>query len=140
MDLQPAFVSLTSRLIHVRAVERTEFRDLAPIPLTDGLRFGVIPIGLRDGMASLTCGEVLVRGRRVPIIGGLSLEHTRVDLTRVPDAEIGDDVVIVGRQGGAAIDPQEVIEHQELGVKAALALAVGSSVPRVYREPSRAET
>ena len=134
LDLAPAFVSLTSRLIHVRAVERTEFRDLASIPLAEDLRFGVLPIGLRDGIASLTCGEVLIRGRRAPIIGAFSLEHTRIDLTEVADAEIGDEVVIIGRQGAAAIEPRSVLEHQGLGLEAALALAVRESVPRVYRD------
>ena len=132
IDLQPAFHGLTSRLIHTRTIDRSEFLDLAPFPLRAGMRIGVIPIGLRDGMASLTCGEVLVRNRRVPIAGPLSLEHTRVDLTDVPDAGIGDEVVVIGRQGDTEIAPQEVIEHQGFAVKAALALAVRESVPRVF--------
>lgn len=130
--LQPAFHALTSRLIHTRVIDRTEFVERSPIPLRDGLRIGVIPIGIRDGLASLTCGDVLVRGRRVPILGGLSLEHTRIDLTDVPDAEVGDEVAIIGRQGAAEIRPDEVIEHQGFAVKAALPLAVRGSVARVY--------
>ena len=132
LNLKRAFASLSSRLIHERRLERAEFQDLAPFQPAEGMRFGVIPFGLRDGMASLTCGEVLVRGRRVPILGAVSLEHTRVDLTRVPAARIGDEVVIIGRQGSAAIEPEEVSEHQGFGVKAELALAVRGSVPRVY--------
>lgn len=130
--LQPAFHGLTSRLIHTRAIDRTEFVERSPIPLRDGLRIGVMPIGIRDGLASLTCGEVLVRGGRVPILGGLSLEHARIDLTDVPDAEVGDEVAIIGRQGAAEIRPDEVIEHQGFAVKAALPLAVRGSVARVY--------
>ena len=131
-DLRPAFRSLSSRLIHARTLERDRFRDLAPFAVRDGMRFGVIPIGLRDGMAALNCGEVLVGGRRVPILGPLSLEHTRIDLSESPRAAVGDEVVIIGRQGNAAIEPEEVIAHQGFGVKAALALAVGGAVPRVY--------
>ena len=131
-DLKPAFRSLSSRLIHTRTVDRERFPELAPFPLHQGMRYGVIPIGLRDGMAALTCGEVLVGGRRVPILGPFSLEHTRVDLSEVPGAAAGDEVVIIGRQGEGVISPDEVIAHQGFGVKAALALAVGTSVPRVY--------
>lgn len=130
--LRPAFYALTSRLIHTRDIDRTEFVERSPIPLRDGLRIGVMPIGIRDGLASLNCGAVLVRGRRVPILGGLSLEHTRIDLTDVPDVRIGDEVVIIGRQGSAEIPLREVIEHQGFSVKAALPLAVRDSVERVY--------
>jgi alanine racemase len=59
------------------------------------------------------------------------VEHTRVDLTEVPEARVGDEVVIIGRQGEAEISPQEVIERNKLKV-AELALAVRDSVPKVY--------
>ena len=131
-DLRPAFHSLSSRIIHAREVERERFLDLAPFPLRAGMRFGVIPIGLRDGMASLHCGEVLVGGQRAAILGPLSLEHTRVDLSGTPEAKVGDEVVIIGRQGDGAIDPDEVVAHQGFGIKAALALAASASIPRAY--------
>ena len=132
VDLRPAFRALTSRLIHARRVDRREFRDLVPVPLRDNLRVGVIPIGLRDGMASVACGSVLASGRRVPILGPISLEHTRVDLTGVPEARVGDEVVIVGQQGATAIRPEEVIAHHRLAVKPELAMAIRGSVQRVY--------
>ena len=91
------------------------------------------PIGLRDGMASVACGSVLASGRRVPILGPISLEHTRVDLTGVPEARVGDEVVVVGQQGATAIRPEEVIAHHRLAVKPELAMAIRGSVQRVYR-------
>ena len=103
-----------------------------PVPLRDNLRVGVIPIGLRDGMASVACGSVLASGRCVPILGPISLEHTRVDLTGVPEARVGDEVVIVGQQGATAIRPEEVIAHHRLAVKPELAMAIRGSVQRVY--------
>jgi alanine racemase len=132
VDLRPAFHSLSSRIIHARSIEREHFLDLAPFPLREGMRFGIIPIGLRDGMAALNCGEVLVGGRRAAILGPLSLEHTRVDLSGTPEAKVGDEVVIIGRQGEAVIEPEAVVAHQGFGVKAALALAAGGSIPREY--------
>ena len=128
-DLRPAFRALTSRLIHMR---RIEFRDLAPVPLRDNLRIGVIPIGLRDGIASVACGSVLVSGRRVPILRPISLELTRVDLTDVPQAWVGDEVAIVGRQGAATIRLEEVTAHRQLAVKPEPAMAIRGSVQRVY--------
>lgn len=132
MNLRPAFHALKSQLIHTKQVVRQEYREMVPFELREGLRIGIIPAGLRDGMASLTCGHVLVRGRRVPILGPFSLEHTRIDLTEVPDALIGDEVVIIGEQEGNIIEHNEVLIFQNIGVKAALALNVGQGIPRSY--------
>jgi len=138
MKLQPVFHALTSRLIHIKEVVRHEYPEMVSFQLRKGLRIGVIPIGLRDGMASLTCGYVLVRGHRVQILGPFSLEHTRIDLTDIPDAQIGDEVVIIGQQERNVIKPSEVMQFQGIGVKAALALNVGEGVPRVYLEGATA--
>jgi alanine racemase len=132
MSLQPVFHALKSHLIHIKEVTRRDYPEMVPFPLRDGLRMGMIPTGLRDGMASLTCGHVLVRGHRVQILGPFSLEHTRIDLSDVPDAQVGDEVVIIGQQDGTTIEPSEVMLSQGIGVKAALALNVGQGIPRVY--------
>ena len=132
IDLKPAFVALSSRLIHTRMVERTEFIDFSPINLRPGDRFGVIPFGLRDGISALTCGEVLVRGKRVPIAGSFCMEHTRIDLSLIPDASVGDEVVLIGRQGSEAITLREVTDSQNAPAIMP-ALSVGRGVQRVLR-------
>lgn len=132
VELRPALHALKSRLIHVRKLDRTQFVEMMSFAVRDGMRFGVIPIGLRDGMASINGGRVLIRGRSAPVLGPISLEHTRVDLTDVPDARVDDEVVLIGTQGERSISAEEVRERQGFGVKAELALAVRESVPRVY--------
>jgi alanine racemase len=74
---------------------------------------------------------VLVRGRAVPVIGGPNLEHMRIDLTGVPEARVGDEVVIIGRQGDAEITVAEVAERNRLGLHH-VATTVGPRVARVY--------
>lgn len=126
------FRSLKSRLIQARNVFRTEFLEEAPFKITPDMRIGVIPIGYSDGMHRLHCGEVLVRGERVPILGSPSLEYTRVDLTRAPAAAVGDEVVIIGRQHANRIDPEEVMTKQSAARVSDLALEVRPSIARVY--------
>jgi alanine racemase len=130
--LRPAFAALKSRLIEVKAVgTRERFADRAPIALRPGMRLGVIPAGAGDGLLALNAGRVLVRGRPAPILATPSLEHTRVDLTDVPDARVGDEVVLVGRQGDAEITVAEVARcHGREPLQ--VALAVGERVARVY--------
>jgi alanine racemase len=89
-------------------------------------------------MATLSAGWVLVRGRRVALLGPLSLEHARLDLSTAPEAEPGDQVVIIGAQGDERITVAEVLAANPGLPETALALQVGGSVRRVYaglREP-----
>jgi alanine racemase len=132
LHLRPAFLSLKSRLVQVKAVQRSAFVEQAPFPIRPGMRIGVFPFGLAHGMLQAHCGQVLVRGRRVPVLG-VSLEHTRVDVTD-GDAHAGDEVVIVGRQETEEISPAEVQAHQSQHIPSALPLAIHSSVPRFYME------
>ncbi len=66
-DLYQPFHALTSRLIQIRTVTRSEFLEEAPFAIAPGMRIGLTPIGYSDGMHRLHCGEVLVHGIRVPI-------------------------------------------------------------------------
>ena len=132
VPLVPTFRALTSRIITLKELApRERFADKAPFPVTAPMRLGVIPMGSADGLNWLHAGRVLVRGRSVPIVSAPSLEHTRVDLTSVPEAAIGDEVVIIGRQGESEITMAEVAKRHGLGLHH-VATTVGPRVPRVY--------
>jgi len=134
LDLRPAFVALRTALVQVKAVQRDAFSEFAPFPPRPGMRIGILPIGRFDGMVSLNCGHVLVRGLRVPLLAAPSIEHTRIDLTDVPEARPGDEVVVIGRQGDEEISPVDVAAHQNLPSPGLVALAIRETVPRVYRD------
>ena len=74
-------------------------------------RLGVLGIGYADGFprALSNRGEGLIRGRRVPIVGRISMDLTVIDLTEV-EAELYDDCVLLGRQGDDRIDAVEIAE------------------------------
>jgi alanine racemase len=130
--LRPVFRALTTRVISVKELApREQFADQAPFPVPAPMRLGVIPIGAADGLRLLHAGRVLVRGRAVPVLGSPSLEHTRIDLTAVPDARVGDEVVIIGRQGDLEITTAEVASRNGLGLHH-VATTIGSRVARVY--------
>ena len=128
--------SLSTRLIQARAVVRNQYLDEAVFPIRPGMRLGVIPIGYSDGFAHLHCGSVLVRGQRAAIVSAPSLEYSRIDLTDIAQAEVGDEVIIIGSQQGATITPQEVMQHQHAARTQDLVLFIGNSIRRVYRAES----
>lgn len=72
-------------------------------------RIAVVPAGYADGLDLRLAGRghVLVGGRRAPIVGSVSMDMITIDVTDVPCAP-GDEVVILGRQGGEVIDVREL--------------------------------
>jgi alanine racemase len=132
-SLRPALSALKTRLIQVRTVPaRTVHADLAPFPLSRDTRVGVIPMGRWQGLDRATSGFVLVRGRRVPLLGTISIEHCRLDLTGVPEAEPGDEVVVIGSQGREAITLEEVGAATRWIAALDVMLATGGRVDRGY--------
>ena len=73
-------------------------------------RIAVIPVGYADGFrrAPNHWGEVLVRGRRAPIVGRVCMDQTMIDVTDIPHVRQGDEVVLIGSQGDARITVDEV--------------------------------
>ena len=71
---------------------------------------GTVPIGYGDGWrrALSNNGEVLVRGRRHPVIGTISMDNLTIELGSETDIEPGEPVVLIGRQGGQRILCEEV--------------------------------
>jgi len=92
-----------------------------------------LPIGYHDGYIRQfsNVGEVLVRGRRVPVVGRVCMDQALVDVTDVPDAGPGDEVVIYGEQDGKAVTIEEMAFR--LGrIPYELICAVGRRVRREF--------
>ena len=123
--------SLTSVLTQVRAVTRDFAEEHAPFDVAAVRRVGVIPFGKVDGGGHCHADNVLVRGSRAPILGGPSLEYMRLDLSAIPDASDDDEVVLIGRQGGAQISLAEVCARQG-ATPSDIAMAIGPAVLRSW--------
>jgi alanine racemase len=72
-------------------------------------RLALVPLGYADGLVREVWrdAEVLVRGQRVPIVGQISMNQTVVDVTEVPEAAGGDEVVLLGAQRGEVVRAEE---------------------------------
>ncbi len=98
----------------------------------------VIPVGYGDGYDFLLSnnGEVLVKGKRAPIVGRVTMDLTMVDITGIPGVKIGDEVTIIGRDGGEEITAGEVAERVGTPSYEVLCL-IGKRAPRVYTQGER---
>ncbi len=79
----------------------------------DPTRVAVIPVGYADGFrrGPRNWEEVLVRGRRAPLVGRVCMDQTMIDVTDVPGVRQGDEVVLIGQQGDDRITVEEVAER-----------------------------
>jgi len=70
----------------------------------------VLPVGYADGLrrSPHTWREVLVHGKRAPVVGRISMEKTTINVTNIPDVSIGDEVVLLGKQGEDEISADEI--------------------------------
>jgi alanine racemase len=103
-------------------------------------RIATIPMGYADGLSRALSnrGFVLVRGKRAPIVGNVSMDMAMLDVTEVPEARVGDECVVLGSQRGpwgeASIRADEIA--RELGtIPWEVLTSVSRRVPRFYREP-----
>ena len=127
----PIIRSLRTVLTQARPVTRDFAPEHAPFDIAKVRRVGVIPFGKVDGGGRCHAAEVLVRGRRAPILGGPSLEYMRLDLSAIDDAEDGDEVVLIGRQGAAQISLAEVCATRG-ATPSDIAMAIGPAVLRTW--------
>jgi alanine racemase len=67
-------------------------------------------VGYADGFrrAPNHWGEVLVHGRRAPLVGRVSMEKSAINVSHIPEVGIGDEVVLLGSQGEASITADDV--------------------------------
>jgi alanine racemase len=103
-------------------------------------RIATIPMGYADGLSRHLSnrGSALVRGRRAPIVGAVSMDMSMIDVTDVPGASLRDEVVVLGAQEGPlgkdAIGADEVAAHSGT-IAWEVLTSISRRVPRFYREP-----
>jgi alanine racemase len=101
---------------------------VAPRPVV----VATLPVGYADGLSRLLSnrGQVLIRGVRAPILGRICMDMTMVDVTAISGVAVGDEVVLIGRQGEEAIPADEHAAWQDT-ISYEVLCRIG---PRVRRE------
>lgn len=110
VDLKPVF-SLTSGILEIKEIEPGFPISYNGTFVTERpTRVATLPIGYADGLSRKLSnrGSVLILGKRAPIIGNVCMDMCMADVTDVPEAKKGDEVVFIGSQGNQRITAEEV--------------------------------
>ncbi len=125
---------------------RTEIARLKELPAGSGIGYGItfhtkrlsriatLPVGYADGYSrSLSNNaDVLVRGRRVPVVGRVSMDLVTIDVTDAPEARVGDEVILLGKQGSEEIAVEEMAKRAGT-ISYEVFCRISRRVPRIYR-------
>lgn len=131
-------MQLKARVTHVEAHSEhyvVGYRDHIDAQCVE--RVATVAVGYSSGHFLLRSrgAEVLIRGRRAPLLGAARMAHLLVDVTEVPGVQVGDEVVLFGRQGDAEITVEEVAERAGISlVNCESVCLLHKDVPRVYLE------
>lgn len=128
-------MSLHSRIVYLKTIPPgTPIGYGRTFTTSRESRIATIPIGYADGFhrAHSNNGRVIIRGYFAPVIGRVSMDLTIVDVTSIPDATLGDEVILLGEQSGLRITAEDLAE-QVGTISYEIACSVSARVPRVYR-------
>jgi alanine racemase len=139
----PSRIETSAGVIEPLMRWRTEIMRLKELPAGHAIGYGTtfhtkrpsriatLPVGYADGYSRLQSnnGEVLVRGQRAPVVGRVSMDLVTIDVTDIPNAAPGDEVVLLG----------DGITAEELGARSQtisyeVFCRISARVPRVYRD------
>ena len=135
VPLRP-MLSLHARVIYVKTLPAGWGVSYNATYVTDReTRVATVPIGYGDGYPRRLsgCGSVLVRGRRAPILGRVCMDQLMIDVTRIPETQVGDIVTLIGRDGDEEITADEAAGLAGT-ISYELLCGLGARIPRVYVE------
>ena len=135
VQLKPA-LSLKSRVVRLH--------DLAPGDVVSyggtwvaqkSTRIALVPCGYADGLPRVLSnrGSVLIRAQRAPIVGRICMDQFVVDVGHLSGVALGDEVIIIGRQGEGQITVEEVASLAST-INYEILCGISPRVPRVYRK------
>jgi len=125
---------------------KSEIIQLKVVPAGSGISYNhtfrtshqsiiaTLPIGYADGLNRRLSnkGEVLVKGKKVPIVGAICMDQCLIDVSSINDVEVGDEAVLLGTQGREIITADEIADR--LGtISYEVLTSISNRVPRLYK-------
>jgi alanine racemase len=141
IDVVPV-MSFKARLVLVRDMPGGSSISYGRTYIASGpMKMGVVPVGYGHGLSHRLSnkGQVLFRGKRVNVVGRVTMDMTMLDLSGFADAAVGEEVVLFGRQGSEEITADDVARWDET-LNYEVLCRISKRVARVYIRSGRIES
>ncbi len=130
-DFQPA-LSWKARLVSIKTIPAGQGVSYCHRYRTQTTeRIGVVAVGYADGIRRKMGNQMLIAGKFVPVVGTVCMDQIMVSLQEVPEAGLGDEVVIIGRQGAAGRSA-EALGSEWGTINYEVTCGIAHRVPRLY--------
>jgi alanine racemase len=92
---------------------------------------GVVPVGYADGFRRVESAQVLLHGHRVAVVGRVCMDQSMIQLTDLSDVKIGDEIILLGKQGQEVITAEEIAERWRT-INYEVVCGLSNRLPRIY--------
>lgn len=134
VELRPA-LEWKARIVQIKDVPANTGISYGRTFITSkDTRVALLPLGYADGLNRRLSnwGQVLVHGEKAPILGRICMDQTVIDVTDIPQAQVGDEVVLIGSQGENFIGADHMADLLNT-INYEIVCAISKRVPRHYR-------
>lgn len=134
IKLKPA-MALKTRIVYIKDTPPGRSISYGRTYITEKhTRIATLPVGYADGYCRglSNKGYVLVRGKKAPVIGKVTMDQTMIDVGHIRRASIGDEVVLIGRQGREEIRTEKLARTAGT-IAYEVVCGISNRVPRVYK-------
>ena len=138
LSLRPA-MSWHSKVVYLKLLEKGREISYGGTYVTSGpTRIATLPVGYADGYRRNLSNRfyVLIHGQKAPILGRVCMDQMMVDVTHIPDAQLGDTVTLIGKNGDASITVEEISAVAD-SFNYEFVCGIGRRVPRFYYQNGR---
>jgi alanine racemase len=129
-------LSWKTDIMHLKDVKKDEFVGYGTsFQAPRNMRIAVLPIGYSNGYPKSLSnrGEVIIRGKKAKVVGLINMNVFMVDVTHIPEAELQDDVILIGRNGNHSITIKSFAEFTN-AINNELVSRLPSAIPRVAKK------
>lgn len=129
-------MTLKTQIVQIRQIKTGESVGYGrPFIAKSDTFIAAIPVGYADGFrrAPQNFGEVLVKGKRAPLVGRVSMDQSSIDISHIKNVRVGDEVILIGKQEKDEITAEEIME--KIGtISYEVLTSLAERVTRVYKE------
>ena len=133
LSFAPA-LSWRSEIVHIKEIRQGETVGYGrSFTAERNMRLATVAVGYGDGYHRTISnkGQMLICGKRAPIVGRICMDQTMVDVTDIPQAQVGEEVILIGTQQGETISADEVAGWAGT-ISYEVLLSITARVPRLY--------